>query len=111
MVGTSEDLYERDFYAWTRRQASELRRWAATRPNLDLDLAHIAEEIEGLGKEQRNALRSWAVRKVCEEIQGYRSYLKRPFFGTTVHTKISFCLQCLQLTHQVTHIICAHRGI
>lgn len=62
MDGTSEDLYERDFYAWTRRQASELRRWAATGPNLDLDLAHIAEEIEGLGKEQRNALRSWAVR-------------------------------------------------
>jgi hypothetical protein len=62
MHASREDLYERDFYAWTRRQASELRRWAATRPNLDLDLAHIAEEIAGLGREQRNALRSWTVR-------------------------------------------------
>ncbi len=56
------DLYDRDFYAWTQRQAKALRRWAASRPNLDLDLAHIAEEIADLGKEQRNALRSWTVR-------------------------------------------------
>ena len=62
MHASREDLYERDFYAWTRRQASELRRWAVTRPNLDLDLAHIAEEIADLGREQRNALRSWTVR-------------------------------------------------
>ena len=62
MHGTHEDLYERDFCAWTRREAGALRRWAATRPNLDLDLARIAEEIAGLGKEQRNALRSWTVR-------------------------------------------------
>ena len=62
MHASREDLYERDFYAWTRRQAGALRRWAATRPNLDLDLAHIAEEIADLGKEQRNALRSWTVR-------------------------------------------------
>lgn len=56
------DLYERDFYAWTQRQAKELRRWAVSRPNLDLDLPHIAEEIRDLGKEQRNALRSWTIR-------------------------------------------------
>lgn len=62
MHAAREDLYERDFYAWTRRQAGELRRWAATRPNLDLDLARIAEEIADLGKEQRNAVRSWTVR-------------------------------------------------
>jgi hypothetical protein len=43
-----ENPYERDFYAWTRRQAQELGRWAATRPNLDLDLAHIVEEIADL---------------------------------------------------------------
>ena len=62
MHGTREDLYERDFYAWTRREAGALRRLAAARPSLDLDLAHIAEEIAGLGKEQLNALRSWTVR-------------------------------------------------
>jgi Domain of unknown function DUF29 len=60
MHASREDLCERDFYAWTRRQAGALRRWAAARPNLDL--VHIAEEIADLGREQRNALRSWTVR-------------------------------------------------
>jgi hypothetical protein len=50
------DLYEHDFFAWTRRQSRELRRFARTRPNLPLDLARIAEEIADLGKEQRNAV-------------------------------------------------------
>lgn len=57
-----EQLYEEDFYAWTRQQAAALRRWRSSRPNVDLDLAHIAEEIADLGKEQRNALRSWTMR-------------------------------------------------
>ena len=62
MPTSPEQLYEEDFYAWTRHQAAALRRWRSSRPNLDLDLAHIAEEIEGFGKEQRNALRSWTMR-------------------------------------------------
>ncbi len=57
-----EDLYEADFYAWTQLQARALRRLADTRPNLPLDLAHLTEEIRDLGKEQRNALRSWTTR-------------------------------------------------
>jgi len=56
------DLYETDFYAWTQRQARELRRFARSRPNLPLDLEYIAEEIADLGKEQRNDLRSWTTR-------------------------------------------------
>jgi hypothetical protein len=56
------ELYESDFYAWTQAQARELRRFAATRPNVPLDLPHLAEEIADLGKEQRNSLRSWTVR-------------------------------------------------
>jgi hypothetical protein len=47
----SEELYENDFYAWSQMQAKELRRLARTRPNLPLDLAHIAEEIADLGSE------------------------------------------------------------
>lgn len=62
MRATPEELYEEDFYAWTRHQAAALRRWRSSRPNVDLDLAHIAEEIADLGKEQRNALRSWTAR-------------------------------------------------
>jgi hypothetical protein len=46
-------LYEEDFYAWTQAQARELRRFAESRPNVALDLPHLAEEIRDLGKEQR----------------------------------------------------------
>ena len=51
----SEQLYEADFYSWTREQAKELRRLARTRPNAPLDLAHIAEEIQDLGKNEYEA--------------------------------------------------------
>ncbi len=57
---SAADLYQDDFYAWTQAQAKELRRFARSRPNLPLDLAHITEEIADLGKNQRNSLRSWA---------------------------------------------------
>jgi hypothetical protein len=57
---SSERLYDTDFYAWTQRQAAELRRLANTRPNLPLDLAHIAEEIRDLGKSERDAVFSLA---------------------------------------------------
>jgi hypothetical protein len=55
-----EQLYETDFYAWTQAQARELRRFARARPNLPLDLAHIAEEIHDLGKSERDAVFSLA---------------------------------------------------
>ena len=51
-----EQLYETDFYAWTQAQAKELRRFARTRPNLPLDLAHLAEEIRDLGKSEYDAV-------------------------------------------------------
>lgn len=47
-------LYEEDWYAWTQNQAALLRAWPPElRPNA-LDLEHIAEEIEDLGKERRS---------------------------------------------------------
>jgi hypothetical protein len=58
MATDMQRLYDEDFYAWTQAQARELRRFAEARPNLPLDLPHLAEEIRDLGKEQRNALRS-----------------------------------------------------
>ena len=67
MSDPTAELYERDFYAWTQAQARELRRFAAARPNLPLDLPHLAEEIADLGKEQRNSLRSWT-RRIIEHL-------------------------------------------
>jgi hypothetical protein len=66
-TGRVEQLYEDDFFAWTQLQARELRRFARTRPNLPLDLAHIAEEIADLGTEQRSRLRSWT-RRIVEHL-------------------------------------------
>jgi hypothetical protein len=51
-------LYDRDFYAWTRHQALELRRLKDLRLNADLDLDHVAEEIEDLGTSVRDSCRS-----------------------------------------------------
>ena len=63
----AEQLYEDDFFAWTQLQAKELRRFARTRPNLPLDLAHLAEEIADLGVERRKRLRSWT-RRIIEHL-------------------------------------------
>ena len=64
---SAAELYEDDFYAWTQLQAKELRRFARTRPNLPLDLPHIAEEIADLGKTLRASMRSWT-RHIIEHL-------------------------------------------
>ena len=64
---SATDLYESDFYAWSQAQARELRRFARMRPNVPLDLPHLAEEIADLGKDRRDALRSW-VRRIIEHL-------------------------------------------
>ncbi|MBV8971177.1 MAG: DUF29 domain-containing protein [Sphingomonadaceae bacterium] len=51
-------LYDTDFYAWTQRQAERLRALQSERVNLDLDLEHIAEEIESVGKSDRREVTS-----------------------------------------------------
>jgi Domain of unknown function DUF29 len=57
MASRLDQLYEDDFYAWTRNQAQALRRLAATRPNLALDLPHLIEEVADLGTSQHDAVR------------------------------------------------------
>jgi hypothetical protein len=60
----AKELYEEDFFAWTRCQARELRRFARSRSNVALDLRHIAEEIADLGTERRDSVRSWTARVI-----------------------------------------------
>src|SRR5918996_2448334 len=97
---TPSQLYEADFYAWTRQQAIELRRFAKTRPNLPLDLEHIAEEIQDLGKSERDAVYSLArqtmqhllliehspateqQRHWMDEIDEFRAQMKRKLSAT-----------------------------
>jgi hypothetical protein len=63
----AEQLYDTDFFAWTQRQAREIRRFARLRPNVALDLRNIAAEIADLGHERRDALRSWT-RRIIEHL-------------------------------------------
>ena len=65
MATRIEDLYEKDFFVWTQRQAEALRRLAETRPNVDLDFPHLIEEVEDLGTSQRDAVRS-QMRRIIE---------------------------------------------
>jgi hypothetical protein len=65
MQDTSAELYERDFVAWTRAQVRALRRLARSRPNEHLDFSHLIEEIDDLGKGERDTVRSH-VRTIIE---------------------------------------------
>src|SRR5688500_1457284 len=49
--------YDEDFYAWSQNQAAVLRDLATRRdlPN-DLDLEHVAEEIEDVGTAELNSV-------------------------------------------------------
>lgn len=52
-------LYDRDWYAWTQDQAARLRAWPEhLRPN-GLDVEHLAEEVEDMGKSDRRAVESF----------------------------------------------------
>jgi hypothetical protein len=61
--GAANELYSADFAAWTREQAALLRgmRFA------ELDLEHLAEEVEDLGHSERDAVRS-QVRRIAEHL-------------------------------------------
>jgi len=48
----SSNLYDRDFYAWTQEQSAKLR--AGVLSGLDID--HIAEELEGMGRAEKRQL-------------------------------------------------------
>jgi hypothetical protein len=59
-----EIRYEEDFYAWTQDQARLLRSVGGLSDNR-LDREHLAEEVEDLGKSERDAVRS-QVRRILE---------------------------------------------
>ena len=50
----SSNLYETDFYAWTLEQSKLLKNGDFK----DLDIINLMEEIESLGKQQRQELRN-----------------------------------------------------
>lgn len=60
-------LYKRDYHAWTRAQAAALRRMVQERIDTTLDLPHLVDEIEDLGRSERDAVRSQA-RRIMEHL-------------------------------------------
>jgi Domain of unknown function DUF29 len=72
MTMTTDSLYDEDFYAWTQWQAELLRRLPAV--GNELDLEHIAEEIEDLGRGDLRAARS-----LCQHI--IEHFLKLEYSG------------------------------
>ena len=74
MSATAGSLYDEDFYAWTQEQAELLRRGGAAANRLDIE--HIAEEIEDLGKSELHTCQS-----LCELIVEH--LLKLEFSGLT----------------------------
>jgi Domain of unknown function DUF29 len=57
--------YEDDFYAWTQHQAEVLRSMPVADNRFDRE--HVAEEIEDLGKSERDAVRS-QIRRIIEHL-------------------------------------------
>jgi Domain of unknown function DUF29 len=93
--------YDDDFYAWTQYQAEVLRLMAVADNRFDRE--HVAEEIEDLGKSERDAVRS-QIRRIIEHLLklGY-SPAEPPRFdwietvldaGQTLSDKISPTLRC-----------------
>jgi uncharacterized protein DUF29 len=74
MIHSPQSLYEADFYAWTQRQAELLRRLPEV--SNELDIEHIAEEIEDLGRSDLRAALSF-----CERI--IEHFLKLEYSGLT----------------------------
>jgi hypothetical protein len=57
--------YEEDFYAWTQYQAQVLRELPSSDNRFDRE--HVVEEIEDLGKSERDAVRS-QIRRIIEHL-------------------------------------------
>ena len=57
--------YDDDFYAWTQHQAAVLREMPVADNRFDRE--HVAEEIEDLGKSERDAVRS-QIRRIIEHL-------------------------------------------
>ena len=71
--------YDDDFYAWTQHQAAVLREMPASDNRFDRE--HVAEEIEDLGKSERNAVRS-QIRRIIEHLLKLaHSPAQQPRFG------------------------------
>src|SRR6266702_811353 len=74
--------YEDDFYAWTQYQAEVLRSLHVSDNRFDRE--HVVEEIEDLGKSERDAVRS-QIRRIIEHL------LKLEYSPAAEYSSLSRC--------------------
>jgi Domain of unknown function DUF29 len=67
MAARREDVYERDFHVWARKQAAGLKQLAAMRPNIDIDWSHLIDEVDEIAVDYRDTCRS-QLRRVMEHL-------------------------------------------
>ena len=60
-------IYDQDFFAWTQDQATALRNLSPAIAGNTLDIAHLAEEIEDLGKRDLREVQS-LLRRLIEHM-------------------------------------------
>ena len=65
MATKPAELYDEDFYAWTQQQAQALR--THFQGDNRLDVEHLAEEVEDLGKSELHAVESY-IENVIEHL-------------------------------------------
>jgi hypothetical protein len=70
--------YDDDFYAWTQYQAEVLRTLATADNRFDRE--HLAEEVEDLGKSERDAVRSQVERILVHFLKLAHSPARDPRF-------------------------------
>jgi hypothetical protein len=81
----SPELYEQDFYAWAREQATLLRAGRFE----ELDLAHLTEEVDDLGESLYRSVRS-RIRTIIEhllKLQHSPAGEPRGLWLDTIHTQ------------------------
>lgn len=71
--------YDEDFYAWTQYQAEVLR--TMRRADNRLDRENLAEEVEDLGKSERDVVYSQIVRILEHFLKLAQSPMDRPRYG------------------------------
>jgi hypothetical protein len=86
------DLYDQDFYTWTLEQARLLRE----RRFAELDIEHLAEEIEDMGKREARSLRSQLERLIAHLLKWAYQPEARPWSGNSWRASIRDAREKLQ---------------
>jgi len=79
----SQTTYDTDFFAWTQHQAAALR----AKDFAALDLEHLAEEIESLGRSDRRAIASQLERLLLHLLKWAYQPLAHERYGASWRTR------------------------